>query len=210
MVTLPAVLIGSYFLGSIPFGYLAGRLAGIDIRKVGSHNIGATNVTRVLGKQYGYPVFALDFLKGFGAVMISMLMAPGRPPEWNSPEILGILAAMSSVLGHLYPPWLRFKGGKGVATSAGALLALAPVATLVGVALWIIVFWLTRYVSLASITAAVVLPIVILLTRSHDQDDRKPLVIASVCVAAVIIWRHRSNLSRLMRGTEPRFRKREL
>jgi acyl phosphate:glycerol-3-phosphate acyltransferase len=167
-------------------------------------------VTRILGKQYGYPVFALDFLKGFGAVMISRLMAPGRPPEWNSPEIFGILAAMSSVLGHLYPPWLKFKGGKGVATSAGALLALAPVATLIGVAVWIIVFWLTRYVSLASITAAVVLPIVILVVRSHDQNNGKPLIIASICVAAVVIWRHRSNLSRLMRGTEPRFRKREL
>jgi len=210
MVTLPAVLVGSYLLGSIPFGYLAGRLAGIDIRKVGSGNVGATNVTRILGKQYGYPVFAFDFLKGFGAVMISMLIAPGRPPEWNSPEIFGILAAMFSVLGHLYPPWLKFEGGKGVATSAGALLALTPVATLIGVAVWIIVFWLSRYVSLASITAAVLLPIVILVVRSHDQKNEKPLVIASVCVAAVVIWRHRSNLSRLMRGTEPRFRKREL
>ena len=210
MVTLPGVLIGSYLLGSIPFGYLAGRLAGIDIRKVGSGNVGATNVVRVLGKRYGYPVFALDFLKGFGAVMISMLMAPGRPAEWNSPEIFGILAAMFSVLGHLYPPWLKFEGGKGVATSAGALLALAPVATLVGVAVWIVVFWLTRYVSLASIIAAVLLPIVILVARSHYQENGKPLVIASVCVAAVVIWRHRSNLSRLMRGTEPRFRKRKL
>jgi acyl phosphate:glycerol-3-phosphate acyltransferase len=190
MVTLSAVLIGSYLLGSIPFGYLAGRLAGIDIRKVGSGNVGATNVVRVLGKRYGYPVFALDVLKGFGAAKISMLMAPGRPPEWNSPEIFGILAAMSSVLGHLYPPWLKFNGGKGVATSAGALLALTPV---------------------ASITAAVVLPIVILVVGSHDQNNGKPLVYASACVAAVVIWRHRSNLSRLMRGTEPRFtRKREL
>ena len=210
MVTLPAVLLASYLLGSIPFGYLAGRLAGIDVRKVGSGNIGATNVVRVLGKKYGYPVFALDVLKGFAAVMISMLVAPGQPPAWNSPEIFGILAAMSSVLGHLYPPWLKFEGGKGVATSGGALLALTPVATLIGVAIWITMFWLTRYVSLASITAAVVLPIVILVTRSHDQNNRKPLVIASVCVAAVVIWRHRSNLSRLMRGTEPRFRKREL
>jgi glycerol-3-phosphate acyltransferase PlsY len=158
-----------------------------------------------LGKGYGYPVFALDFLKGFGAVKISMLMSPGRPPEWNSPEIVGILAAMSSILGHLYPPWLKFKGGKGVATSAGALLALTPVATLIGVAIWIIVFWLTRYVSLASITAAVVLPIVILVVSSQDQNKRKPLVYSSACVAAVVIWRHRSNLSRLMRGTEPRF-----
>jgi acyl phosphate:glycerol-3-phosphate acyltransferase len=205
MVTLAALLVSSYLLGSIPFGYLTGRLGGIDIRQAGSGNVGATNVVRVLGKRYGYPVFALDFLKGFGAVKISMLIAPGRPPEWNSPEILGILAALSSVLGHLYPPWLKFKGGKGVATSAGALLALTPVATLIGVAIWIIVFWLTRYVSLASITAAVVLPVVILVVSSQNQNKGRPLVYSSVCVAAVVIWRHRSNLSRLMRGTEPRF-----
>ncbi len=211
MLTLPAVLIGGYLLGSIPFGYLAGRLGGIDIQKVGSGNVGATNVVRALGKQYGYPVFALDVLKGFGAVKISMLIAPGRPPEWNSPEIFGILAAMSSVLGHLYPPWLKFKGGKGVATSAGALLALAPAATLIGVAIWIMVFLLSRYVSLASVTAAVVLPIVILIVRPHDKSSGKPLVYASVCVAAAVVWRHRSNLSRLIRGSEPRFtRKREL
>jgi len=205
MVTLAVFLLGSYLLGSIPFGYLAGRLQGIDIRQAGSCNVGATNVVRVLGKGYGYSVFALDCSKGFAAVKISMLMATGRPPEWNSPEIFGILAAMCSVLGHLYPPWLKFKGGKGVATSAGALLALTPVATLIGVAIWIIVFWLTRYVSLASLTAAVVLPIVILVISSPDQNKRKPLVYSSVCVAAVVVWRHRSNLSRLIRGTEPRF-----
>ena len=211
MVTLAVLLIGSYLLGSIPFGFLAGRLAGTDIRQAGSGNVGATNVVRVLGKRYGYPVFALDVLKGFGAVKISMLAAPGRPPDWNSPEIFGILAAMSSVLGHLYPPWLKFKGGKGVATSAGALLALTPVATLIGVAIWIIVFWLSRYVSLASVTAAVVLPIIILVVSWQDQNKIKPLVYSSACVAGVVVWRHRSNLSRLMRGTEPRFsRKREL
>src|SRR6266513_5624789 len=205
MVTLAVFLLGSYLLGSIPFGYLAGRLQGIDIRQAGSCNVGATNVVRVLGKGYGYPVFALDVFKGFAAVTISMLMAPGRPPEWNSPEIFGILAAVSSVLGHLYPPWLKFNGGKGVATSAGALLALTPVATLIGVAIWIIVFWLTRDVSLASITAAVVLPIVILMVSSQDENKGKPLVYSSACVAVIVIWRHRSNLSRLMRGTEPRF-----
>jgi glycerol-3-phosphate acyltransferase PlsY len=211
MVTLAVLLVGSYLLGSVPFGYLAGRLLGIDIRQAGSGNVGATNVVRVLGKRYGYPVFAFDFLKGFVAVKIAMLMAPGRPPEWNSPEIFGILAAISSVLGHLYPPWLKFKGGKGVATSGGALLALTPVATLIGVAIWMIVFWGTRYVSLASITAAVVLPIVILMVSLLDQHTGKTLVYSSACVAAVVIWRHRSNLSRLMRGTEPRFtRKREL
>ena len=205
MVTLAMLLIGSYLLGSIPFGYLAGRFKGIDIRQVGSGNVGATNVVRVLGKGYGYFVFAVDFLKGFVAVTISMLVASGHPSEWNSPEIFGILAAMFSVLGHSYPVWLKFKGGKGVATSAGALLALAPVATLIGVAIWIIVFWQTRYVSLASITAAVVLPVIILLVSSHHENNGKPLVYSSAFVAAVIIWRHRSNLSRLIHGTESRF-----
>ena len=205
MVLLSVLLVGSYLLGSIPFGYVAGRLAGTDIRQAGSGNVGATNVVRILGKRYGYPVFALDVLKGFGAVKISMLLAPGRPPEWNSPEIFGILAAISSVLGHLYPPWLKFKGGKGVATSAGALLALTPLATLIGVAIWVIVFWMTRYVSLASVIAAIVLPLVILVVSRHDQNKVGPLVFSSACVAVIVVWRHRSNLSRLMRGTEPRF-----
>jgi len=205
MVTAATLLLVSYLLGSIPFGFLAGRLAGIDIRQVGSGNVGATNVVRVLGKRYGYPVFILDVLKGFGAVKIAMLVAPGKAPDWNSPEIFGILAAISSVLGHLYPPWLKFNGGKGVATSAGALLALAPVATLIGVAVWLIVFWLTGYVSLASVTAAIILPLVILFVSWHDQREIKPLVYSSVCVAAIVVWRHRSNLVRLVRGTEPRF-----
>jgi glycerol-3-phosphate acyltransferase PlsY len=205
MVISVALLFASYLLGSIPFGYLAGRLAGIDIRQTGSGNVGATNVVRVLGKRYGYPVFALDVLKGFGAVNISMLLAPGRPPEWDSPEIFGIFAAIFSVLGHLYPPWLKFKGGKGVATSAGALLALTPPATIIAIAIWVIVFWMTRYVSLASVVAAIVLPFVVILVRSHEQNKVRPLVYSSACVAAVVVWRHRSNLSRLMRGTEPRF-----
>src|SRR5215467_7913799 len=205
MVTAATLLLVSYLLGSIPFGFLAGRLAGMDIRQVGSGNIGATNVVRVLGKKYGYPVFVLDVLKGFGAVKVSMLLAPGQPPDWNSPEIFGILAAICSVLGHLYPPWLKFKGGKGVATSAGALLALAPLATLIGVAIWVIVFWMTRYVSLASVIAAFALPLVILVVSWDNQNPVKPLVYSSACVAAIVVWRHRSNLSRLIGGTEPRF-----
>jgi acyl phosphate:glycerol-3-phosphate acyltransferase len=205
MLLFGTLLLGSYLLGSIPFGYLAGRLAGIDIRDVGSGNVGTTNVVRVLGKKYGYPVFALDVLKGFSAVKISMLLAPGRPPEWNSAELFGIFAAVASVLGHLFPPWLEFKGGKGVATSAGALLALTPAATLVGVLVWLIVFGLTRYVSLASMVAALILPVVILLLEGQDRSKGKPLVYSSGCVAAIVVWRHRSNLSRLIRGTEPRF-----
>src|SRR5258707_15410055 len=113
MVILAAILIGSYLLGSIPFGYLAGRLVGIDIREAGSGNVGATNVVRVLGKGYGYPVFALDVLKGFGAVKISMLIAPGRPPDWNSPEFFRIVSPLSSLHRLLYPPRHKLRGGYG-------------------------------------------------------------------------------------------------
>jgi acyl phosphate:glycerol-3-phosphate acyltransferase len=204
MVTLVVVLVGSYLLGSIPFGYVIGRIAGVDIRRTGSGNVGATNVVRVLGKRYGYPVFVLDFLKGFGPVKISMLLATGPPPDWNSPELFGIVAAVSSIVGHSYPPWLKFKGGKGVATSAGALFALTAVGGLVGIAIWMAIFWLTRYVSVASVTAALVLPIVILVI-SRRNESAKAIFYFSVLAAAVVIWRHRSNLSRLMRGAEPRF-----
>jgi acyl phosphate:glycerol-3-phosphate acyltransferase len=205
MLTLAVVVVGSYLLGSVPFGYLAGRIAGIDIRNSGSGNVGATNVIRTLGKGYGYPVFAADFLKGFGAVKMSILIAARVHPEWGSSEIFGIVAGISSVLGHSFPVWLHFKGGKGVATSAGALFGLAPVAASVGAGIWILTFLLTRYVSVASITAAAALPLIILLTSWLRQTAGKSLFYSSVCLAAVVIWRHRSNLSRLMRGTEPRF-----
>jgi acyl phosphate:glycerol-3-phosphate acyltransferase len=205
MLTFAIVVIVSYLLGSIPFGYLAGRMAGIDIRNCGSGNVGATNVIRTLGKGYGYPVFALDFLKGLGAVKMSILIATRMQSEWNPPEMFGIVAAISSVLGHSFPVWLGFKGGKGVATSAGALFGLAPVAALVGVAIWIVTFWLTRYVSVASIAAAAALPFVILITTWLSRTTGKLLFYSSVCLAVVVIWRHRSNLSRLIHGTEPRF-----
>ena len=203
-MTLAVILAGSYLLGSIPFGYLIGQLAGVDIRKCGSGNIGATNVVRVLGKRYGYPVFALDFLKGFGVVKVAMLMAGGRSSQWSSPELFGVAAATACVVGHSYPPWLKFKGGKGVATSAGAVFALTPIGGAIGVVIWLVVFVVTRYVSVASMSAAVALPLVIFML-SRDDENARLIVYFSVCVAAIVIWRHRSNLSRLMRGTEPRF-----
>ena len=202
---LGLILIGSYLLGSIPFGYVAGRIAGIDIRKHGSGNVGATNVIRTLGKAYGYPVFALDFTKGFAAVKVSVWAACRIQSQCDSPELFGILAAISSVVGHSFPVWLGFKGGKGVATSAGALMALSPLAALIGLAIWIVTLWLTRYVSVASIAAAGALPFVILITKRLSQDTGKLLFYSSICLAGVIIWRHRSNLSRLIRGREPRF-----
>jgi glycerol-3-phosphate acyltransferase PlsY len=205
MLTFVLVLIGSYLLGSIPFGYLAGRIAGIDIRKVGSGNIGATNVLRVLGKRYGYPVFVLDFLKGLGAVRIAMAITMAVRPESTSPEAVGVLAAVSAVIGHSFPIWLKFRGGKGVATSAGALFGLMPLAAVIGAAIWISTFLLTRYVSVASVTTVVMLPVVIAIMTWLNQTDGKALFYLSLCIAALVIWRHHSNLGRLVRGTEPRF-----
>jgi len=205
MLTLTGVLLGSYLLGSIPFGYVAGKIRGIDIRKIGSGNIGATNVVRVLGKRYGYSVFVLDFLKGFSAVKISMSIATDAGPEWASPEIFGIFAAIASVIGHSFPVWLKFRGGKGVATSAGALFGLIPLAALIGIVIWVLVCWFTRYVSVASVVAAATLPLVILIMTRLNQIHGNSLFYSSLGLAAVVMWRHRSNFSRLMHGSEPRF-----
>ena len=205
MLTLTGVLLGSYLVGSIPFGYVAGKIRGIDIRKIGSGNIGATNVVRVLGKRYGYSVFVLDFLKGFGAVKISMSIATDARPEWASPEIFGIFAAIASVIGHSFPVWLKFRGGKGVATSAGALFGLIPLAALIGIVIWVLVFWFTRYVSVASVVAAATLPLVILIMTRLNQIHGNALFYSSLGLSAVVMWRHRSNFSRLMHGSEPRF-----
>src|SRR5947207_4808689 len=146
MLVFSAVALVSYLLGSIPAGYLAGRIAGIDIRHAGSGNIGATNVTRVLGKRYGYPVFIVDFLKGLMAVSLSSLIEK-RAQAMSAPtELFGIVAAISSVIGHAFPVWLSFKGGKGVATSMGALFGLMPLVALIGVAGWVITCEMQGYV----------------------------------------------------------------
>jgi glycerol-3-phosphate acyltransferase PlsY len=194
----------SYLIGSIPSGYLAGRMAGIDIRKTGSGNIGATNVTRELGKLYGYPVFLADFSKGLGSVGIALLIG-NRFKLTNSFEVLQIVAAISCVIGNTFPVWLGFKGGKGVATSAGALFGLTPIATLLAVIVWVITFELTRYVSLASVVAALALPLAVLVMTYFSPAHNFLLFYFSICLAAIVVLRHRSNLSRLIRGTEQRF-----
>jgi glycerol-3-phosphate acyltransferase PlsY len=203
--TIAGVALISYLIGSVPAGYLAGRAAGIDIRKVGSGNIGATNVLRVLGKRYGYPVFLFDFLKGTAAVEISILIFNSTHHAEASRELCAILAGVSSVIGHSYPVWLGFKGGKGVATSFGVVFGLIPVAALIAVMVWLITFGMTRYVSVASMTAALTLPITALAMLDLKQLNGPTLLLFSICLAAIVIWRHRSNLSRLTRGTEPRF-----
>jgi acyl phosphate:glycerol-3-phosphate acyltransferase len=207
MLTFAAVALLSYLLGSIPAGYLAGRMAGIDIRKAGSGNIGATNVTRTLGRHYGYSVFVVDFAKGALAVCVSILLARQVEPKPTSTEIYGIVAAICCVLGHVFPVWLGFKGGKGVATSAGALFGLMPLAAAIGTVVWVIIFEVTRYVSLASVATAMLLPLTVLGLTHARRTDGMALFYFTLCLAAVVIFRHRSNLSRLLRGTEPRFKR---
>jgi acyl phosphate:glycerol-3-phosphate acyltransferase len=204
VVTLILIALLSYLMGSVPAGYIAGRFAGIDIRRVGSGNIGATNVLRVLGKPYGYAVFLFDFCKGVGAVRMSILIINAAHPGNQESELVGIMAGVLCVLGHTYPVWLGFKGGKGVATSVGVLFGLMPAAALTVLAVWFVTFQATKYVSVASIAAAVALPVTAAV-MVHFEKAGMPLVYFSACLAVVIVWRHRSNVSRLMKGTEASF-----
>jgi acyl phosphate:glycerol-3-phosphate acyltransferase len=206
MLLFAAVGLLSYLLGSIPVGYLAGRMAGIDIRKAGSGNIGATNVTRILGRRYGYPVFAMDFMKGALAVYLSILLRRFGEKE-TSTEMYGVIGATCCVLGHTFPVWLGFKGGKGVAAYAGALFGLMPLAAAIGAAFWVVTFEVTRYVSVASMATAILLPLAVLGLAYARDTDEMTLFYFTLCLAAIVIFRHRSNLSRLLRGTEPRFKR---
>jgi glycerol-3-phosphate acyltransferase PlsY len=194
-----AAALVAYLLGSIPFGFIAGLIAGVDVRKHGSGNIGATNTLRVLGKKYGYPVFVADVLKGFLAVRFALWLARFDPSTGYS---IGILAAFFVVVGHSFPIWLRFRGGKGVAAAAGACLGLVPLATLIAVLIWVATFFIFRYVSLASIVAAIALALSALFL-GYAAD---PILLTFTClIAALIILRHRSNIVRLLEGREPRF-----
>ena len=156
------VLAGAYLLGSVPFAYLIGRLNGVDIRQHGSGNVGATNVLRVVGKPWGITCFALDFLKGFLPVLGAVLYVRANLGDIRAADALSPIAACAgAVSGHIWPVWLRFRGGKGMATSVGALLALAPLPVLLGVTAWVAVFKLSRYVSLASIIAVLVMRVIL-------------------------------------------------
>ena len=199
------IIVLSYLIGSIPSGYLVARSKGIDIRQHGSSNIGAANVARVMGKTWGYLVGFCDFLKGFLAVKLGFLIAA----HFLSSSVAGsVIAAIACILGHNYTVWLGFKRGKGVATSGGAVLAVLPplVFVLVG-AVWVAVFIISRYTSLASIIAAAVLPLAVLLLITRNGTDLWILFAFSVLIAALAIWRHRSNIGRLLHGTENRFGK---
>ncbi len=195
----------AYLLGSIPAGYLAGRATGVDIRQHGSGNVGATNVLRVLGKRYGYGVFFIDALKGFLAVRFAYFVVSRYPARVAHAEYYAIAAAALAIIGHIAPVWLRFHGGKGVATAAGALFGLMPIAAGVALVIWIVTFEITRYVSLASAVAAVALPIVLAVLQRSRLGGGSGLLYFSIVMAVLIVWRHRSNFARIRAGTEHRF-----
>ena len=186
----------SYLLGATPTSYIAGKLGrGIDLREHGSKNLGATNVYRILGWKYAIPVALIDIAKG----AVPVLFAPNSPYPW-----LPLAAGGAAVLGHMFSPYVSFKGGKGVATAAGMFLALAPLAVLIAIPVWGVCLWLTGYVSLSSIVAVLSVPLMVALL----QPGESYVFWASVVLVLLIIFAHRRNIARLIAGTENRFRTR--
>lgn len=192
--------VAGYLLGSLPFGYLVARSKGVDIFAVGSRSSGATNVRRVLGSGPGNTVLALDILKGAVAAGWPLLVAWGVIRAFDVPSILGYVGLGFALLGHSFSCFTRFKGGKGVATGAGGLAVLMPNVAVASVVVWIVVFLAARYVSLASLAAAVSLPLLALLFKK----DALALCLTGA-VALFVIIRHRANVVRLLKGTEKRF-----
>ena len=190
--------LGAYFVGSIPTGFLVAKAKGVDIRTVGSGNIGATNVFRILGKGAGIFVLLFDAFKGAAPVMwlsqACLKIDGGANLMW-----LQIICGICAILGHNYTCWLKFKGGKGIATSAGAFLALTPKPLGIAFLTWVIVFALSRYVSLASIAAAVALPL-----AAWILPYSLPMKVITTVIGALAIYKHQANIRRLLDGTENR------
>lgn len=202
MITVPfaAAAIFGYLLGALPFGVMVARWHGVDIFTVGSGNPGATNVKRSIGKGAGNLVFALDFLKGAVAALQAGLWARLLSADTAHGAWLGLVGLTAAILGHSFSCFIRFRGGKGVATTLGGAIALMPVAALISVVVWLVLFYSTRYVSLASIGLAVTLPVAVFFHSGVSE-----LFGFAVLLAVFVIVRHRENLVRLVRGTENRF-----
>jgi glycerol-3-phosphate acyltransferase PlsY len=225
----------AFLLGSIPFGLIIAKAKGVDIRRHGSGNIGATNVFRIVGKKYGLSCLFLDVLKGFIPVVlaVNLVRFAGREPQFHlgaldslalvlpasqqlKVQIVHVISALAAVLGHNYSPWVGFKGGKGIATSAGVLIALMPAAAVLLVIVFGITLVLSRYVAVASMVAAASLPVLTHLgARFHKAPDgislwqagtwNKPLFFFTLLISILAIWKHRTNIRRLRDGTESRF-----
>ncbi len=192
---LALLIAAAYLLGSIPNGLLLARLKGVDLQKVGSGNIGATNVYRCVGKSWGVAAFVLDALKGFAPAFVFPRLMESAPP-W-----LGLACGVAAVAGHNWPVWLKFKGGKGVSTSAGMLLGIAPAAVGVGFLVFAATVLITRFVSLGSILAALAVPAAYVWLYGIEN---RLLAGALVVMGALVVVKHRANLRRLLAGTEPR------
>ncbi|HLS47603.1 MAG TPA: glycerol-3-phosphate 1-O-acyltransferase PlsY [Gemmatimonadales bacterium] len=198
MTGLVLALVASYLAGAIPTSFIAGKLArGIDLREHGSGNLGATNLYRVLGWKIAVPVAVIDILKGAVPVL-------AFAPAVSASRGVALACGMSAVVGHVFSVFVRFRGGKGVATAAGAMLALAPLAILALLGLWAALVFGTGFVSLGSIVAAVLLPAAVWVLH----PDLRSLVPAVAVIAAGIVWLHRANIQRLLAGTENRFGRR--
>lgn len=195
------VFLLSYLVGSIPCGYLIGKFNGLDIRLHGSCNVGATNVRRILGKDWGIFCFLLDFLKGFLPVF---LIGHGLAANWQIGFLLGgVIAAIGAVIGHIFPCWLQFRGGKGVATSLGAVLGVAFWPVLVGGLVWLATFFATRIVSLASMAAVVGMAIAsLIMVILGSANMHWSITLLLIALAALIIIRHKDNIVRLREGRE--------
>ncbi len=190
-----SILIGAYLVGAIPFGFLIGKMRGVDVRTVGSRNIGATNVFRTVGKKWGLLAFALDFLKGFLPTLVAQRAAPGS----QLPLLVGIMC----VVGHMLTPYMKFKGGKGVATAFGMLVALVP--GLVGVAFGVfaVAFALSHYISLGSCSAALFLAVGVWFPWLGCAGWRDlPQAALVTAIAVFVVWKHRGNIVRLAKGEE--------
>ncbi len=187
------LILGAYLLGSVPTGLLLAKAVGVDIRATGSGNIGATNVYRTLGRTVGVLTLVGDCLKGLLPILAARYL--GLTDAWVA------AAGLAAFLGHVYTVFLGFKGGKGVATALGVFLGVSPLAVLFAVAIFALLVWKWRYISLGSISAAAAMPILVALL------DRRPLLVGmTVVVAALVIWKHRENIGRLRAGTENRFK----
>jgi glycerol-3-phosphate acyltransferase PlsY len=210
MSPLAALLLGiaaSYLAGSVPFGLLVARARGVDIRKVGSGNIGATNVGRALGRKFALLVFALDFAKGLlPTLLLPQVLLPRLESHASSVEAwLAVSCGLAAVIGHCFPLWLGFRGGKGVATTVGVLLALDWMAFLASGGLWIATLLVGRMVSLSSLVLGCAFPLLVLLRHGAAALDAKlPLFLVSLAVCALIAVRHRTNVVRILAGTEPK------
>ncbi|MEM8550256.1 MAG: glycerol-3-phosphate 1-O-acyltransferase PlsY [Verrucomicrobiota bacterium] len=201
LIEIVAVAIVGYLIGSISFAVIIAKRMGVNILQEGSGNPGATNVKRVLGKKAGNLCFALDFVKGLVAAGWPLLPFVGA----SDPIALGIIGLIAGILGHSFSLFLKFKGGKGVATTMGGLLALAPFVLLLGLLLWLVLFYTTRYVSVASIGFGVSLPV----TGMFLTGGKLWLELFLVALAVLIVLRHKANIQRLLTGTESRFVKKD-